>query len=63
MNVHLDILKERVLKPNKHLWFINVPPVFDCAEYLFENHYSELKSKEKSAVDKILLASGKYEDD
>lgn len=52
----------KVLNPAKYFWIANLPGAFDCAEYLFENHYGELNKRQKKAVDAILLKSGKYEE-
>lgn len=55
----IEKLVDIIRQPRKYMWVVNAPGRFDSAEYLLK-YWDILNNKQKDAVEKVLVNSGKY---
>lgn len=52
--LHIEILKDKILHPERYDHCLNVPSQYDAADYLYNELQGELTAKECRACEKVL---------
>lgn len=58
MKAIFNMVIDEVMNPKKYEWIVNAAGPVACAEYLYNNHWDELRPKVQKKIESTLVKAG-----